>query len=454
MKKFDIQSFLDYVEENGISRVRVSVCDIDGVLRGKFISVDKFLGAAEKGFGFCDVVFGWDSSDIAYDNSKVTGWHTGYPDSKAVIDLSTYRNIPWLDGTPFFIADFDTDGSTMKSVCPRTLLKNIEIRAENMGFIPYFSQEFEWFNFKENPDSILEKGYKNLTPFTPGMFGYSIVRASQNDEFFRALFDDLSDFNIPVEGLHTETGPGVLEAAITYDRVLVSADRAALFKTSVKEIAAQFGVMPTFMAKISENLPGCSGHVHQSLWDEYNKTNLFWDKNASDGISNLMKNYMAGQLYCLPHILPMLAPTINSYKRLVEGAWAPTTLTWGLDNRTTALRALPVDSKACRLETRVPGSDVNSYLAMAACLAAGLYGIKNNLPLQPATTGNGYKELAFGKLPADLWEATQNMKNSEIAHELFGSEFVNHFTGTREWEWNQYAKVVTDWEYKRYFEII
>jgi glutamine synthetase len=371
-----------------------------------------------------------------------------------VIDLSTYRNIPWLDGTPFFIADFDTDESSMKSVCPRTLLKNIEIRAENMGFVPYFSQEFEWFNFKETPDTFVEKGYKNLTPLTPGMFGYSIVRASQNDEFFSALFHDLSEFNIPLEGLHTETGPGVLEAAVTYDRVLVSADRAALFKTSVKEIAAQFGVMPTFMAKISENLPGCSGHVHQSLWDEHNKTNLFWDNNASDGISSLMKNYMAGQLYCLPHILPMLAPTINSYKRLVEGAWAPTTLTWGIDNRTTALRALPVDSKACRLETRVPGSDVNPYLAMAACLAAGLYGIKNNLSLQPATTGNGYKELAYGKLPADLWEATQNMKNSEIAHELFGSEFVNHYTGTREWEWSQYAKVVTDWEYKRYFEII
>jgi glutamine synthetase len=224
--------------------------------------------------------------------------------------------------------------------------------------------------------------------------------------------------------------------------------------TSVKEIAAQFGVMPTFMAKINENLPGCSGHVHQSLWDEYGKSNLFWDKNAPDGISNVMKSYMAGQLFCLPHILPMLAPTINSYKRLVEGAWAPTTLTWGIDNRTTALRALPVDSKACRLETRVPGSDVNPYLAMAACLAAGLYGIKNNLALQSATTGNGYLDISHGKLPSDLWEATQNMKNSDIAKELFGEEFVEHFTGTREWEWNQHAKVVTDWEFKRYFEII
>jgi glutamine synthetase len=454
MKKFDIQAFLDHVEENGITKVRVAVCDLDGVLRGKYISVEKFLGAAEKGFGFCDVVFGWDSSDIAYDNAKVTGWHTGYPDSKAVIDVDTYRQLPWAGATPFFLADFDTQDSSLKNICPRTLLKKVAKRSEDMGFTPFFSQEFEWFNFSETPQSFAEKSHKDLTPLTPGMFGYSIVRASQNEEFFQSLFDELKAFGIPLEGLHTETGPGVLEAAITYDRILISADRSALFKTSVKEIADAFSIMPTFMAKITDTLPGCSGHIHQSLWDEEAKTNLFYDKNAENGISGLMKSYMAGQLYCLPYILPMLAPTINSYKRLVEGAWAPTTITWGLDNRTTALRALPVDSKACRLETRVPGSDVNPYLAMAACLAAGLYGIKNNLKLQDATVGNGYLDVSNGRLPADLWDATQNMKNSEVAKELFGEEFVAHFTATREWEWKQFAKVVTDWEFKRYFEVI
>lgn len=454
MKNFDVQSFLDYVEENNITKVRVAVCDIDGVLRGKYISVDKFLSAAEKGFGFCDVVFGWDSSDLAYDNVKVTGWHTGYPDSKAVIDVQTYRNTPWTEGTPFFLADFDTNESSLKNVCPRTLLKRVAKRAEDMGFVPFFSQEFEWFNFVETPQSMADKGYRNPKPLTPGMFGYSVVRTSQNDEFLQSIFDDLKAFDIPLEGLHTETGPGVLEAAITYDNIIESADRGALFKTALKEIGDQFGIMPTFMAKISENLPGCSGHVHQSLWDEAVTTNLFYDQEAPDGISNLMKNYIAGQLHCLPYILPMMAPTVNSYKRLVEGAWAPTTLTWGMDNRTTALRALPVDAKACRLETRVPGSDVNSYLAMAACLASGLYGIKHKLELQPITTGNGYADLSHGKLPADLWDATQNMKNSPIAEELFGKEFVEHFCATREWEWKQFAKTVTDWEYKRYFEVI
>ena len=168
-----------------------------------------------------------------------------------------------------------------------------------------------------------------------------------------------------------------------------------------------------------------------------------------------MKSYVAGQLFCLPHILPMFAPTINSYKRLVEGAWAPTTLTWAPDNRTVALRILSGSSKSCRLETRVPGSDVNPYLAMAACLAAGLYGIRNKLKLkQPATVGNGYKDYSNGVLPSTLIEATEQMKNSNVAKEILGDKFVEHFTQTREWEWRQHLKAVTDWEYKRYFEII
>ena len=172
-------------------------------------------------------------------------------------------------------------------------------------------------------------------------------------------------------------------------------------------------------------------------------------------MSTLMESYMAGQLFCLPSILPMFAPTVNSYKRLVEGAWAPTTLTWGIDNRTTALRALPGSSSATRLETRVVGSDSNPYLAMAACLASGLYGIKNKLKLKtPATVGNGYADVQHGILPKNLWEATQNMKQSPLATELFGKEFVDHFTATREWEWKQFSKVVTDWELKRYLEII
>ena len=277
------------------------------------------------------------------------------------------------------------------------------------------------------------------------------------------LFELLKKMDVPLECLHTETGPGVYEAAIRYAKISEAADNAAIFKTAVKEIAYKHGIIATFMAKWNENLPGCSGHVHQSLWDIKEEKNLFYDKTDKLRMSALMKNYIAGKLHCLPYILPMYAPTINSYKRLIEGAWAPTTLTWGMDNRTVALRVLNANKKSARLETRVVGSDVNPYLAMAACLASGLYGIKNNLELkQPATTGNGYKEEKYGVLPHNLEEATEKMKGSKLAKELLGEKFVEHFTLTREWEWRQYIKdvpaqepkAITDWELKRYFEII
>lgn len=435
----------------GTGKVKLAVTDIDGILRGKIISLEKFKGVAEKGFGFCDVIFGWDAGDTAYDNAKITGWHTGYPDAQAAVDPGTCRQIPWENGMPFFLADFDVAGSAAAEVCPRTLLKRIIARAEKEGFHPVFSQEFEWFNF------IKPAAGGSLPPdtLTTGMFGYSVLRASHNSDFFNALFDQLTAMNIPIEGLHTETGPGVYEAAIMYSPALEAADRAVLFKSGVKEIAYRHGIMASFMAKWNEQLPGCSGHVHQSLWDSRKNKNLFYDAGAAHNISAIMQSYIAGQLFCLPHILPMYAPTINSYKRLVEGAWAPTTCTWGIDNRTTALRALPQGANSCRLETRVVGSDSNPYLAMAACLASGLYGIEKGMKLeQPATTGNGYAVHKYGKLPANLLKATKAMKKSEVAAELFGETFVQHFCGTREWEWKQFSKAVTDWEMRRYFEII
>jgi glutamine synthetase len=445
---------IDYVKNHADQKVKLAITDMDGVLRGKYISTEKFLGAIKGNLGFCNVVFGWDANDVAYDNVQYTGWHSGYPDAPARIDLSTFRKIPWENDLPFFLCELEHSKENPADVCPRNLLKKIIGQADKAGYVPYFSQEFEWFNFEETPQSAHDKKFSGLAPLSPGMFGYSILRTTLRNDFFSALFDELKKFDIPLEGLHTETGPGVYEAAITYSGILEAADRAVLFKTSVKELAYMHGIMAAFMAKWDENLPGCSGHVHQSLWDKRPNKNLFHSEDDKEGMSELFRQYMAGQLYCLPFILPMLAPTVNSYKRLVEGAWAPTTLTWAVDNRTVALRALPGANKSCRVETRVVGSDVNPYLAMAACLASGLYGIKNKLKLQAPTKGNGYKETSHGVLPSNLWNATQAMKQSKIPKELFGSAFVDHFTATREWEWRQYSKVVTDWEKKRYFEII
>lgn len=449
------QAIIEYVQNHPSGKVKLAIADIDGVLRGKYISRDKFLSVIQSNLGFCDVIFGWDMADVCYDNTDFTGWHSGYPDAKARLDLSTFRKIPWENDIPFFLGEMIQDDGSPSYVCPRQLLKKVINEAENMGFKPYSSQEFEWFNFEETSNSVNEKGFQNLKPMTPGMFGYSILRSTLRNDYMTALFDNLTKFDIPLEGLHTETGPGVYEAAITYSDILEAADRAVLFKSSVKEIAYKNGIMATFMAKINENLPGCSGHVHQSLWDADSKKNLFYDEKSADNISETMRSYMAGQLFCLPHILPMIAPTVNSYKRLVEGAWAPTTLTWSVDNRTVALRALPAGKKSARLETRVVGSDTNPYLALAACLAAGLYGIKKNLKLeQPATVGNGYRDMSNGVLPRNLDEATQNMQYSAVAVELFGEKFVQHFCQTRDWEWRQFGRVVTDWELKRYFEIV
>jgi len=449
------QEITSYLHENNIQKIKFAFADMDGVLRGKVIHPKKFTDGLQSGYGFCDVVFGWDSSDKLYDKVDVTGWHTGYPDRPCRVDLSTFRTIPWQDNMPFFLADFSSADGNDLPVCPRSLLKRVAAQCEQMGYHPEFAQEFEWFNFNETPQTLLDKGFDNIQPLTPGMFGYSILRTSQNSDFFNDLFDLLGKFNIPLEGLHTETGPGVYEGAILHSPIIEAADRAVLFKTAVKEIAYKHGIVASFMAKWNADLPGCGGHIHQSLWSPGQAKNLFFDETDPDKMSELHKQYLAGQLYCLPYLLPMYAPNINSYKRLVEGAWAPTTLTWAVENRTTAFRVLNSSPGYTRLETRIPGADVNPYLAMAAALASGLYGIKNKLKLKiPRTAGNGYEDKKNGSIAPNLYDATMAMKDSPVAKSLFGEAFVEHFTQTRLWECKQFAKAVTDWELKRYFEII
>ena len=313
--------------------------------------------------------------------------------------------------------------------------------------------EFEWFNFAETPQSWADKGYVRPTPLTPGMFGYSVLRASAGQAFFRALMDDLPKFGVPVEGLHTETGPGVYEAAIAFADALEEADRATLFKTAVKEIGLRHGAMPSFMAKWNPALPGCSGHVHQSLSD--GKKNLFHDPRGRHGMSRLFESYVAGQVACLMEFGPLLWPTINSYKRLVDGFWAPVKPTWAVDNRTASFRVIPGSPKSTRLETRCPGADVNPYLAIAAVIAAGMHGVEKKLPLDaPPIHGSNEGAEKIPRAPRTLIETTRIFQKSAIARDWLGDEFVDHFAATREWEWRQWLDAVTDWELKRYFEII
>ena len=437
-------------------RVKVACSDIDGILRGKYIHKEKFYSAAESGFGFCDVVFGWDSSDVCYDNAKITGWHHGFPDAVARIDLQTFRQVPWDDHVPFFLGNFirTVDGvEEPLPICPRQVLKRVLKRAEKLGFSVMTGMEFEWFNFLETPQTWAAKKGVDPTTLTPGMFGYSLLRVNENREFFKALMEEMAAFHVPIEGLHTETGPGVYEAAILFSEALEQADRAVLFKTGAKEIGSRFGIMPSFMAKWNQHYPGCSGHVHQSLTD--GKQNVFYDAEGRHGMSKLFESYLAGQVSSLLGMAPMIWPTINSYKRLVDGFWAPVKPTWGVDNRTASFRVIAGSPKATRLETRCPGADVNPYLAMAAVIAAGMHGVEQGLSLTtPPIHGTNEGSENVPRAPRTLIETTRLFRESDVARDWFGDEFVDHFAATREWEWRQWLDGVTDWELKRYFEII
>ena len=447
-----IEALREDFRRSGIRKVKVGGFDVDGILRGKYVSLDKFWGVAEGGLGFCDVIFGWDSADQLYDNATVTGWHTGYPDARATLDLSSYRRIPWEEGTAAFLMDFESEPGKPLAVSPRQLLQRVDQKAQKLGFAVKCSSEYEFFIFRETPESIRQKGYQNLTPLSPGMFGYSWLRASENAALVHAIQDQLAAFDIELEGFHTETGPGVYEAAIRYDSLLRAADKSALFKTATKEICARQGLMPCFMAKWNKELPGCSGHLHQSLWSQSGEP-LFHDARGKSGMSKIMQHYVAGQLALMPAFTALIAPTINSYKRMVRGAWSPTLATWGIENRTTALRVIPGSPASTRVEYRFAAADMNAYIAMAASVAAGLYGVEKELSLPPETSGNGYDAKAE-PLPPSLRLATEKLAASKEARALLGEEFVDHYVRTRDWECRQFESAVTKWELERYFEII
>lgn len=447
-----IDQLRDEFASRGIRRVKVGGFDVDGVLRGKYLALDKFWSVAESGLGFCDVIFGWDIDDRLYDNGAVTGWHSGYPDTLARIDLSTFRVIPWEPGTAAFLLDYcRSDGSPL-AVSPRQLLQRVESRAAALGFEAKFSSEYEFFLFKETPETLRSKRFDALETLTPGMFGYSWLRSSAQAPLVHDLLDQLSQFDIDIEGFHTETGPGVYEAAVRYDKLLRAGDKAALFKTAVKEICSRRGIQACFMAKWNAELPGCSGHIHQSLWRE--GKSAFHDEQRQHRMSDTMRWYIGGQIQLMPELCALIAPTINSYKRMVPGTWAPIAATWGVDNRTTAIRVIPGTESSTRVEFRLAAADMNPYIAMATSLAAGLWGIEHKVEPPAPIEGNGYLAEKARPLPRNLGEATDRLSSSRIAREILGEGFVDHYVRTREWEVRAFERAVTRWELERYFESI
>ncbi|KAF9153581.1 hypothetical protein BG015_003117 [Linnemannia schmuckeri] len=498
--------------ENDV-RIKVAGIDLDGILRGKIMAKTKFLSVLESGFGFCSVIFGWDMHDKTYaEELSVSNAANGYRDIIAIPDLSTFRRIPWENDIPLFLLSFyDPKTRAPLAVCPRGVLKKVTDELASFGWEAMCGAEFEFYNFKETPDTLAEKRHTNPQALTSGMFGYSLLRPSLHQDYFYDIFDQCKNFDINIESFHTETGPGVYEAALTYDNATKMADMANLFKLSVKQLGLQRGIMPTFMAKPYADQPGCSGHLHFSIRDINTKANLFAASTAStsgpgssiplgqqlhsptsdteesteatgasldaaldrsdwetsvEGVqemSQMMKYFIAGLLTALPSIMCILAPNINSYKRLVENYWAPVTISWGIESRVSAIRVIgppQCEPKGTRLEMRVGGADINPHLAIAACLATGLYGIKKRLamPVGPTTVetgGEGEGPIRGERLPKSLKESAMKMlEKGSIAREVLGDEFVEHYGATRMNEHRLWETAVTTWETKRYFELV
>ncbi|KIJ69333.1 hypothetical protein HYDPIDRAFT_24177 [Hydnomerulius pinastri MD-312] len=476
------------------TKIKVAGIDVDGVLRGKYMSKDKFLGAASNGFGFCSVIFGWDIHDAVYSRElAISNRQNGYRDVLAKIDLATYRRIPWDNNVPFFLVSF-LDPVTLNPlrVDPRGVLRTTCESAAGLGQTCVAGVEYEYFNFKESPETAAQKKFTQLQPLTPGMHGYSLLRTQLNQNYFNDLFDESLKFQIDIEGHHTETGPGVLETALAYTSALRMADNAVLFKFLAKSIGMKHEVMPSFMAKPWGNLPGCSGHTHVSLKDA-SGNNIFACSNPKGRpdaafedtkfLSLIGEQFLAGLLDGLPDVMPLLVPTINGYKRLVGGEafWAPNAVTYGYDSRAASVRIISPPScppAATRFEVRVPGADMNPYFAISAIFQLGLRGIekKMKLTIPPISTFQNdparKKEASIVPLlaicphltesmsiqvvmlPSSLEEATgRMMRPGGVAREVFGDEFVDHYGGTREHEVHLWNQAVTNWEVERYLEL-
>ncbi|KAJ9210798.1 hypothetical protein DTO166G4_7569 [Paecilomyces variotii] len=486
MSSADIEVTLDNIAQvlENDTRVKVAGIDVDGVLRGKLISKKKFLSIAQEGFGFCSVIFGWDMHDRTYFKElQISNKENGYRDLVAIPDLKSFRRIPWEDNVPFFLVSFfDPETREPICACPRGLLKTAMDKWENAGYKAMAGAEYEFYQFRapgsnDNPERnssntatfLKNNPVEALPPLTEGMFGYSLTRPIHNQEYYYGIFDACEQFRCDLEGWHTESGPGVFEAALQFGEIKDMADRAGLFKYVVKSLGSKFGITPAFMAKPREGLPGNSGHMHVSIVSKEGK-NLFAretpDANAPYPdvayLSDLGRHFLAGLLTGLPDIMPLLAPTINSYKRLVENFWAPVTVSWGLEHRAASIRLISpptASAKATRFEVRVPGADTNAHLVLAAIVALGWYGVENKLeiPVPPLGKGEdvGSASDQGTRLAKNLKEATVRfMAKDSMARKVFGDAFVEHFGGTREHEVRLWEEAVTDWEVRRYIETV
>lgn len=424
--------------------VQLGIFDVDAILRWKWVEPKKFVKLLEQGYPFCDVLYSWDVAEVTYASEA-------YTDAPCTIDPASGRLVPFAEREALFIADFDPPAGLRS---PRHLLARQLEKAASLGFQVTSGFEYEFFVFEETPQSLRDKKYRDLKPWLPGNRTYSALTPVAAQGFFAGVREAVGIAGIELDSQHTELGPGCFEFPLKPTAGMASADNAALYRFFTRAYCQTRGLLPSFMAKWSNDYPGQSGHLHISLQDGASGRPIFHDPAAPEGIAAEMRWFAGGLLRLLPEALAFCSHTVNAYRRLVPGAWAPTSATWGLQNRTTALRAILGDPGSQRLEFRVPAADSNPHLSLALALGAGLWGIENRVEPPDPIEGEAYASGASrsAPLPRTLLEAAEALDRSALARQLFGDVFVDGFVASRKWEDQVFRRTVSELDLRRYLE--
>ena len=439
------------VTDGSIDTVLACFVDMQGRLMGKRFHAVNFVETSFKETHCCNYLLATDLEMATPDGYASTSWETGYGDYVMAPDLTTLRAVPWLEGTALVLCDV-LDHHTHAPVPhdPRAILKKQVARLRDLGFDAKMATELEFFLFEKSLDEIRAGGFRDLTPISGYNEDYNIFQTTKEEGVMRPIRNHLYAAGLPIENSKGEAEAGQEELNIRYAPALDCADHHSIAKHAIKEIAWQNGRAASFLPKWHKDRVGSSSHVHQSLWQ--GETPAFFDKDADLGMSDLMKNYMAGLIAYAPDYTFFLAPYVNSYKRFAKGTFAPTKTVWSIDNRTAGFRLCGADTKGVRVECRIGGSDLNPYLAQAAMLAAGIKGIEDKMTLAPATTGDVYEDAKALDIPQTLRAATATLRASKLLREVLGDDVVEHYTRAAEWEQEEFDRTVTDWEIARGFE--
>jgi glutamine synthetase len=451
--RLDIGALRSEVDAGRIDTVLLVITDMQGRLQGKRMAaqhlVDDLLdGDAPELVEGCDYLLAVDVDMNTVDGYELSSWSRGYGDLAWRPDPATLRRIPWHEGTALMHCDMEFGSGGPVAVSPRAILRRQLDRLAERGWTAEVGTELEFMIFDDTYESASSLGYRGLTPANQYNVDYSILGTSRVEPLLRRIRLGMAGAGMVVESAKGECNLGQHEIAFRYTDALSTCDNHVLYKTGAKEIAAQDGRSITFMAKYDER-EGNSCHIHLSLRDAAGSP-VF--AAADHGRTPEFARFVAGLLAGLRELTLFFAPTINSYKRYVEGSFAPTTVAWGEDNRTCALRVVGHSAPSLRVENRVPGGDVNPYLAVAAMIAAGLRGIDEGLPLEPAYAGNAYGDPARERVPSTLREAAELWAGSELARAAFGADVVQHYANMARVELAAFDSAVTDWERRRGFE--